>query len=164
MYVSRQLSNISFFFFVLDRPVIYLYNTLHYYEMKVRERPSLKRRLVLAVLGSLQDNKSGQGAVQENKVGQGPIQDSKSGQGSADDSKSPNFGLSKQYQKYMQGTSDKWTPELDYYMRLIQRICDSILLIVLSWEPVPLFEHSGLMWILWFDLSVCLVISSLTEM
>lgn len=96
--------------------------------MKVRERPSLKRKIVLAVLGSLQDNKTVQGSMQENKSGQGPLQDSKPGQGSVDENKNPSFGLSKQYQKYMHGSSDLWTPELDYYMRLIQRICDSILL------------------------------------
>uniref|UniRef100_A0A1B6D9V1 Mediator of RNA polymerase II transcription subunit 23 n=1 Tax=Clastoptera arizonana TaxID=38151 RepID=A0A1B6D9V1_9HEMI len=38
-----------------DRPVTYLYNTLHYYERNLRERPLLKRRLVSAVLGSLND-------------------------------------------------------------------------------------------------------------
>lgn len=82
---------------ISDRPVTYLYNTLHYYELKVRERTSLKRRLVFAVLGSLQD------------------------------SKVTGFGLSEPYQKYMQGPTESWTPELDYFMWLIQRICDSIL-------------------------------------
>lgn len=37
----------------LDRPVTYLYNTLHYYERNLRDRPGLKRRLVSAVLSSL---------------------------------------------------------------------------------------------------------------
>ncbi|XP_018325242.1 mediator of RNA polymerase II transcription subunit 23 [Agrilus planipennis] len=36
-----------------DRPVTYLYNTLHYYESRLRDRPPLKRRLVAAVLGNL---------------------------------------------------------------------------------------------------------------
>lgn len=38
-----------------DRPVTYLYNTLHYYESKLRDRPPLKRRLVAAVLGNLKE-------------------------------------------------------------------------------------------------------------
>lgn len=38
-----------------DRPVTYLYNTLHYYERKLWDRPQLKKRLVGAVLGSLKD-------------------------------------------------------------------------------------------------------------
>ncbi|KAK3924714.1 Mediator of RNA polymerase II transcription subunit 23 [Frankliniella fusca] len=79
-----------------DRPVTYLYNTLHYYESKVRDRASLKRRLVYAVLTHLQD------------------------------SKVHGFGLSVPYQQYMQGSSDIWNPDLDYYKRLIERICDTM--------------------------------------
>ncbi|CAG9857627.1 unnamed protein product [Phyllotreta striolata] len=41
-----------------DRPVTYLYNTLHYYESKLRDRPPLKRKLVAAVLGSLKETLS----------------------------------------------------------------------------------------------------------
>ncbi|EFA00475.1 mediator of RNA polymerase II transcription subunit 23 [Tribolium castaneum] len=41
-----------------DRPVTYLYNTLHYYETRLRDRPPLKRRLVAAVLGTLKDSLS----------------------------------------------------------------------------------------------------------
>lgn len=41
-----------------DRPVTYLYNTLHYYESKLRDRPPLKRNLVAAVLGSLRETLS----------------------------------------------------------------------------------------------------------
>lgn len=111
-----------------DRPVTYLYNTLHYYELKVRDRPSLKRRLVVAVLGLLHETKI------------------------------PGFGLSEPYQQYLTlvaqaekaaqaaaqtaaqtgqaaasasaaaavaGSLD-WTPELDYYVRLIRRLCDTI--------------------------------------
>uniref|UniRef100_A0A2K6G3J2 Mediator of RNA polymerase II transcription subunit 23 n=1 Tax=Propithecus coquereli TaxID=379532 RepID=A0A2K6G3J2_PROCO len=40
-----------------DRPVTYLYNTLHYYEMHLRERKFLKRKLVHAIIGSLKDNR-----------------------------------------------------------------------------------------------------------
>ncbi|KAJ8970204.1 hypothetical protein NQ314_001351 [Rhamnusium bicolor] len=41
-----------------DRPVTYLYNTLHYYETKLRDRPPLKRRLVASVLGNLKETLS----------------------------------------------------------------------------------------------------------
>ncbi|XP_043923926.1 mediator of RNA polymerase II transcription subunit 23 [Protopterus annectens] len=40
-----------------DRPITYLYNTLHYYEMHLRDRPGLKRKLVHAIIGSLKDNR-----------------------------------------------------------------------------------------------------------
>ncbi|KAJ8033690.1 Mediator of RNA polymerase II transcription subunit 23 [Holothuria leucospilota] len=35
-----------------DRPVTYLYNTLHYYERKLTERPHLKKKLVGAIIGA----------------------------------------------------------------------------------------------------------------
>ncbi|CAG9771045.1 unnamed protein product [Ceutorhynchus assimilis] len=41
-----------------DRPVTYMYNTLHYYEAKLRDRPPLKRKLVAAVLGNLKETLS----------------------------------------------------------------------------------------------------------
>ena len=34
-----------------DRPVTYLYNTLHYYEQRLREKATLKKKLVGAVIG-----------------------------------------------------------------------------------------------------------------
>lgn len=39
--------------FVADRPVTYLYNTLHYYERQLRDRTNLKRKLVHAIMSSL---------------------------------------------------------------------------------------------------------------
>jgi len=80
--------------------VTYLYNTLHYYERKLRDRPPLKRRLVAAVLGSLRDIRA------------------------------PGWSLSEPYQTYMQRQTEEtnWVPELDYYVRLVRRIVESILL------------------------------------
>lgn len=37
---------ICIFLIILDRPITYLYNTLHFYERILRDRPSLKRKLV----------------------------------------------------------------------------------------------------------------------
>ncbi|KAH0954985.1 hypothetical protein HN011_002731 [Eciton burchellii] len=82
-----------------DRPVTYLYNTLHYYERKLRDRPSLKRRLVSAVLGSLREIRA------------------------------PGWALSEAYQIYMTHSVDNavaWIPELDYYIRLVQRIVETM--------------------------------------
>ncbi|KDR22950.1 mediator of RNA polymerase II transcription subunit 23 isoform X2 [Zootermopsis nevadensis] len=81
-----------------DRPVTYLYNTLHYYERKLRDRPPLKRRLVAAVLGSLRDIRA------------------------------PGWSLSEPYQTYMQRQTDEttWVPELDYYVRLVRRIVETV--------------------------------------
>uniref|UniRef100_A0A673KK54 Mediator of RNA polymerase II transcription subunit 23 n=1 Tax=Sinocyclocheilus rhinocerous TaxID=307959 RepID=A0A673KK54_9TELE len=41
-----------------DRPVTYLYNTLHYYERHLRDRTNLKRKLVHAIMSSLKDNRT----------------------------------------------------------------------------------------------------------
>ncbi|XP_015604323.1 mediator of RNA polymerase II transcription subunit 23 isoform X1 [Cephus cinctus] len=82
-----------------DRPVTYLYNTLHYYERKLRDRPPLKRRLVSAVLGSLREIRA------------------------------PGWALSEAYQVYMARSTDDsvtWVPELDYYVRLVQRIVETM--------------------------------------
>lgn len=84
-----------------DRPVTYLYNTLHYYERKLRDQPLLKRRLVAAVLGSLRDIRA------------------------------PGWSLSEPYQTYMQRQTDEtnwipWIPELDYYVRLVHRLVETM--------------------------------------
>ena len=34
-----------------DHPMTYLYNTLHYYERKVRDKISLKRKLISSITG-----------------------------------------------------------------------------------------------------------------
>ena len=37
---------------VTDRPMTYLYNTLHYYEKRLKDRPPLKKKLVSAIIGT----------------------------------------------------------------------------------------------------------------
>ncbi|XP_014210784.1 mediator of RNA polymerase II transcription subunit 23-like isoform X2 [Copidosoma floridanum] len=81
-----------------DRPVTYLYNTLHYYEKKLRDKQPLKKRLVTAILGSLREIRA------------------------------PGWALSDAYQRYMARPNDdvKWQPELEYYVRLVQRLVETI--------------------------------------
>lgn len=80
-----------------DRPITYLYNTLHYYEKRLRERPHLKRRLVGTVIGSLKDVRP------------------------------ENWALTKQYHEYMLKKDEtvNWLPELNYYITLVRRMQDS---------------------------------------
>lgn len=90
-----------------DRPITYLYNTLFYYEMKLRDRPALKRLLVGAIITSLKE-------VREK-----------------------NWALTEQYQMYVKNqlmpdeatgisnNSIKWNPDLSYYMGLIKRLIES---------------------------------------
>nr|XP_020042455.1 mediator of RNA polymerase II transcription subunit 23 isoform X3 [Castor canadensis] len=81
-----------------DRPVTYLYNTLHYYEMYLRNRDHLKRKLVHAIIGSLKDNRP---------------------QG---------WCLSDTYLKNaMNAREDNpWVPEDSYYCKLIGRLVDTM--------------------------------------
>uniref|UniRef100_A0A8C1XQ15 Mediator of RNA polymerase II transcription subunit 23 n=1 Tax=Cyprinus carpio TaxID=7962 RepID=A0A8C1XQ15_CYPCA len=61
-----------------DRPVTYLYNTLHYYERHLRDRTNLKRKLVHAIMSSLKDNRMPGWCLSETylKCGMNPREDS----------------------------------------------------------------------------------------
>ncbi|EHB17388.1 Mediator of RNA polymerase II transcription subunit 23 [Heterocephalus glaber] len=85
-----------------DRPVTYLYNTLHYYERYLRNRDHLKRKLVHAIIGSLKDNRP---------------------QG---------WCLSDTYLKNVMNPREDnpWVPDDSYYCKLIGRLVDNILQIV----------------------------------
>uniref|UniRef100_A0A4W4GP85 Mediator of RNA polymerase II transcription subunit 23 n=1 Tax=Electrophorus electricus TaxID=8005 RepID=A0A4W4GP85_ELEEL len=81
-----------------DRPVTYLYNTLHYYERHLRERTGLKRKLVHAIMSSLKDNRT------------------------------PGWCLSDTYLKFGMNPRDDnvWVPDDTYYCKLIgPKICKS---------------------------------------
>uniref|UniRef100_A0AAY4E3H4 Mediator of RNA polymerase II transcription subunit 23 n=1 Tax=Denticeps clupeoides TaxID=299321 RepID=A0AAY4E3H4_9TELE len=77
-----------------DRPVTYLYNTLHYYERHLRDRTNLKRKLVHAIMSSLKDNRT------------------------------PGWCLSETYLKFgMNPREDNvWVPDDTYYCKLIGRL------------------------------------------
>lgn len=75
-----------------------MYNTLHFYERRLRDRPPLKKRLVSAVIGALSDIRP------------------------------PNWALTEQYQLYVQSPDTDtviWTPELTYYISVMRRFIDS---------------------------------------
>jgi mediator of RNA polymerase II transcription subunit 23 len=91
-----------------DRPISYLYNTLFYYELKLRDRPLLKRMLVGTIIQSLS-------TVREK-----------------------NWALTEQYQMYIKNQMPedspssnvaanivKWKPDLTYYMSLVKRLIES---------------------------------------
>lgn len=40
-----------------EKPITYLYNTLHYYESKLKDKPQLKRKLVSSVINAFKDIK-----------------------------------------------------------------------------------------------------------
>lgn len=83
---------------ITDRPIQYLYNTLHFYERKLRNRPPSKKRLVAAVCGALSDMRP------------------------------TNWALTEQYQLYIQmadAEATLWNPELSYYISIMRRFIDS---------------------------------------
>lgn len=81
---------------ISDRPITYLYNTFHYYETHLRDKPLLKRKLVSSILGSLKEIKP------------------------------PNFSLSEQYNDYIDSNGEdiNWIPEINYYASLISRFVE----------------------------------------
>ena len=86
-----------------DRPMTYLYNTLHYYETKLRERPALRKKIVGSITDALKVVRPpGWGLSQEmtEKYLTSPAgEESTSGSGSG-----------------------SWKPGLDYYHRLVSRM------------------------------------------
>lgn len=79
------------------QPITFLFNTLHYYEKQLRELHQLKKVLVTAIIGSLND------------------------------SKPPNWALSGQYLEYSRRTNLMWEPRNDYYCHLVKRVVDTML-------------------------------------
>ena len=53
--VDQLLDQLGCLYKFHDKPITYLYNTLHYYETKLKEKPQLKRKLVSAVINSFKD-------------------------------------------------------------------------------------------------------------
>uniref|UniRef100_A0A1I8MQB3 Mediator of RNA polymerase II transcription subunit 23 n=1 Tax=Musca domestica TaxID=7370 RepID=A0A1I8MQB3_MUSDO len=90
------LDHLSILYKFHDRPITYLYNTLHFYERILRERPSLKKKLVSAVTGAFCDIRPA------------------------------NWCVSEQYKLYLQSPDLLWNPELSYYIKLIARLTETI--------------------------------------
>ena len=82
-----------------DRPITYLYNTLHYFEHRIRERHTLKKTLVSSIIGSLKDVRP------------------------------PGWCLTEDYQQLLERSpkdEEEWKLELDYYVRLVGRLVRSL--------------------------------------
>lgn len=102
--IPFRRSTLTHFFFSLchhlDRPITYLYHTLHFYELKLQDRPALKKILVSAIIGSLSEIRPA------------------------------NWALSEQYQKCVlkvESEEVQWTPDTSYYFSHVRRIADSTL-------------------------------------
>ncbi|KPI96136.1 PREDICTED: mediator of RNA polymerase II transcription subunit 23 [Papilio xuthus] len=97
--LEQLLEHIGYLYKFHDRPITFLYNTLHYYELKLRDKPLLKRKLVNAVLGSLKDVRPAGWATTE------------------------------AFQSYLarpEVDATSWTPDLNYYLSLVNRMVDTM--------------------------------------
>ncbi|KAG9510935.1 Mediator of RNA polymerase II transcription subunit 23, partial [Fragariocoptes setiger] len=94
-----------------DRPITYLYNTLNYYDVKLQDKPTLKRKLVGVILGAFKGVKP------------------------------PDWCLSEAFNQYLQRASVgpnqsvvEWKPDYEYYIKLIRRLVDTL-------QNKPAFPH-----------------------
>jgi mediator of RNA polymerase II transcription subunit 23 len=112
-FLTSVLRTLGMLYKFHDRPITYLYNTLFYYEQKLRDVASVKLLLIARIINSFKD-------VREK-----------------------NWALTEQYQLYIkehllakpdenqqaQGQPSKvpikWNPELSYYMGLVRRLIES---------------------------------------
>lgn len=94
--LEKILENLGILYKFHDHPITYLYNTLHYYQRNLINRPPLKRKLVQSIMNAHKD-------IRPN-----------------------NWFLSEDYQRFIQEDSLEWNPDLDYYVRLIGRLVDTI--------------------------------------
>ncbi len=53
--LETLMDHIGVFYKFHQKPVTYLYNTLHYYESRTRDKASLKKKLICSVVGALKD-------------------------------------------------------------------------------------------------------------
>lgn len=103
---------------IADRPVTYLYNTLNFYERKLRDRPALKKYLVC----TRKNNKIYLKLLTTKTFQVGAII------GSLSDIRPANWALSEQYQKFVQKADSEsvlWQPDISYYISHVRRIADS---------------------------------------
>ncbi|XP_037977902.2 mediator of RNA polymerase II transcription subunit 23 [Plutella xylostella] len=93
--LEQLLEHLGYLYKFHDRPVTFLYNTLHYYETKLRDKPLLKKKLVYAVLGSLKDIRP------------------------------PGWATTDAFQGYLAEVDTEavaWVPELNYFLTLVKRM------------------------------------------
>ena len=97
-FLEGILDNLGGLYKFHDRPITYLYNTLHYYDRKLAGKYAVKRKLVGSVIRAHHD-----------------IHPS-------------NWCLTEDYQHYLQMPVNamNWVPEQEYFIRLLGRLVDTI--------------------------------------
>ncbi|CAG0897084.1 unnamed protein product [Cyprideis torosa] len=92
--LDQLLGNIGILYKFHNHPITYLYNLLHYYEARVRERPALKRTLVATIIGA-------QSSLYPET-----------------------WALSQDYLSYIREEPGEvtWKPDMDYYLMIVNRL------------------------------------------
>ncbi|KAK3090128.1 hypothetical protein FSP39_009382 [Pinctada imbricata] len=93
---EKILESLGILYKFHDHPITYLYNTLHYYHKLLIQKTGLKRRLVQTIMSAHQEIRPS------------------------------NWFLSEDYQRFIQEDNMEWSPSLDYYVRLVGRLVDTI--------------------------------------
>ncbi|CAH4038427.1 mediator of RNA polymerase II transcription subunit 23 isoform X1 [Pieris brassicae] len=106
--LEQLLEHLGYLYKFHERPVSFLYNTLHYYETKLRDKPLLKRKLVSAVYGALKEVRPAGWATTE--AFQNFLPD-------------PNKDRTPQN---LETEFLAWAPELNYYLSLVTRMVDTM--------------------------------------
>ncbi len=98
-----------------DRPITYLYNTLHYYDRLLRDRPTLRKKLVSSIFGALREVRPEGWFVTPDYI-EYIEKDSKA---------AANGGVPTPPSAPADG-GEQWTPSRGYYARLIGRMAKAM--------------------------------------
>nr|CAB3263735.1 mediator of RNA polymerase II transcription subunit 23-like [Phallusia mammillata] len=94
--LEKLLDHLGLIYKFHDQPITYLFNTLLYYEAKLRDNPSLKKKLVSTIIGGITENKPAE------------------------------WALSEEYVNCCLHSTEPWQPTNEYYCSLVKRLVDSI--------------------------------------
>ncbi len=111
-----------------SRPVTFLYNTLHYYERRARERPSLRRKLVSSITGALADVRPRNWCLSQDYLDY--LAEDQEGGGAGGGASGAGGGVSTPPPPASGGGSngsggsnpDAWVPDVAYYIKLVGRL------------------------------------------
>jgi mediator of RNA polymerase II transcription subunit 23 len=94
--LETLIDHIGVFYKFHQKPITYLYNTLHYYEKRVRDKPSLKKKLISSITGALKDIRPQEWCLTSN------------------------------FLKYLSCEDDTWAPKPDYFIKLVGRFTHAL--------------------------------------
>jgi len=113
--LETLMDNIGVLFKFHDKPMCYLYNTFHYYEALMRDRPKLKKTIVANIYGDknyfLQCLKKSFHTEALKEV------------------RPENWCFSSDFASFLESkdVEEEWQPKGDYYAKLVARMAGSLM-------------------------------------